>query len=103
MSRVNKRQKADRTGSRLALVAVTVVVVSLAVALNVKTKDDNVRNEQLITREQALDRQLKDQEDRAADLKEERVYVQTKQYIEEVAKEKLGLVYEDEILLKPQD
>ena len=29
------------------------------------------------------------------------VYVQTKQYIEEIAKQKLGLVNPDEILLKP--
>ena len=33
-------------------------------------------------------------------LEEKRVYVQTKQYIEKVAKEKLGLVNPDEIILK---
>ena len=38
---------------------------------------------------------------REEQLEEERVYVQTKQYIEKVAKEKLGLVNPDEILLKP--
>ena len=37
---------------------------------------------------------------RAEDLEEKRVYVQTKQYIEKVAKEKLGLVNPDEIILK---
>ena len=35
------------------------------------------------------------------ELEEYRVYVQTKQYIEEIAKQKLGLVNPDEILLKP--
>ena len=35
-------------------------------------------------------------------LEEHRVYVQTKEYIEKVAKEKLGLVNKDEILLKPE-
>ena len=29
------------------------------------------------------------------------MYVQTKQYVEKVAKEKLGLVNRDEVLLKP--
>lgn len=38
---------------------------------------------------------------RARELEEYRVYVQTKQYIEEIAKQKLGLVNPDEILLKP--
>ena len=36
-------------------------------------------------------------------LREYRVYVQTKQYIEKVAKEKLGLVNRNEILLKPSN
>lgn len=34
-------------------------------------------------------------------MEEYKVYVKTKQFAEEVAKEKLGLVNPDEILLKP--
>ena len=37
----------------------------------------------------------------AEELAQEQIYVQTKEYIEKMAKEKLGLVYPDEILLKP--
>ena len=44
---------------------------------------------------------MKQEESRALELEEYRVYVQTKQYIEEVAKQKLGLVKPGEILLKP--
>ena len=36
-------------------------------------------------------------------LEEYRVYVQTKQYVEKVAKEKLGLVKIDEILFKAEE
>ena len=36
-------------------------------------------------------------------MKEYKIYVKTKQYAEEVAKEKLGLVNPDEILLKPTE
>ena len=46
--------------------------------------------------------QVENEQKRAAELEERRVYVQTKQYIEEVAKQKLGLVKPDEILLKPR-
>ena len=41
------------------------------------------------------------EEERARELEEYKIYVKTKQYAEEVAKEKLGLVNPDEILLKP--
>ena len=47
--------------------------------------------------------QVAKEEERAKQLEEYRVYVQTKQYIEKVAKEKLGLVNRNEILLKPSN
>ena len=52
-------------------------------------------------REEALMAQVAKEENRSKELEEYRIYVQTKQYIEEVAKQKLGLVKPDEILLKP--
>jgi len=103
MSRSNKRRKTDRINNGLALILITIVAVCLAVVLGIKSVDDKARNEQLTEREEALDKQVQEQEDRAEQLEEQRIYVQTKQYVEEVAKEKLGLVYEDEILLKPEE
>lgn len=51
--------------------------------------------------------QLKDQRDeqkeRDAELDEFEDYVGTDEYVEDVAREKLGLVYSDEILFKPED
>ena len=53
-------------------------------------------------KEEELTRKVQDEENRTKELEEYKVYVQTKQYAEEVAKEKLGLVNPDEILLKPK-
>ena len=39
---------------------------------------------------------------RSEEIEEYRKYTQTKKYAEDVAKEKLGLVKKDEILLKPE-
>ena len=60
-------------------------------------KKDQEYQEREALLQQQYDREL----NRAEDLKDYEVYVQTKQYIEEVAKQKLGLVKPDEILLKP--
>ena len=50
--------------------------------------------------------QLKEQRDeqkaRDAELDEFEDYVRTDEYVEDVAREKLGLVYSDEILFKPE-
>ena len=43
---------------------------------------------------------IEQEEEREKEIEELRKYVQTKKYAEEVAKERLGLVYEDEILFK---
>ena len=48
-----------------------------------------------------LEEQVREEEERTKKLEEYKVYVKTKQFAEEVAKEKLGLVNPDEILLKP--
>ena len=84
----------------MALIGITVVVASLAVVVHIGGASLRERDLEYQAREQALEKSLAKEEARAAELEEYRVYVQTKQYIEKVAKEKLGLVNKDEILFK---
>lgn len=51
-------------------------------------------------KEEALQEEIAKEEARAAEIEEFEAYTQTKKYVEEVAKDKLGLVYEDEIIFK---
>jgi cell division protein DivIC len=51
----------------------------------------------------SLEKQISDEEERKIDIKNLEAYVQTKGYIEEVARDQLGLVYEDEIIFKEDD
>ena len=50
-----------------------------------------------------LEAQIKEQEERATNIKNLETYVQTKRYIEDIAREKLGLVYDYEIIFKPEE
>ena len=50
-----------------------------------------------------LQTQLDEQTDRTLDIANLKAYMQTKSYIEQIAREKLGLVYEDEYILKRKD
>lgn len=47
-----------------------------------------------------LETQINNEEERATDIKNLEAYVQTKKYIEKIAREKLGLVYDNEIIIR---
>lgn len=57
----------------------------------------------LIQRELELENAIEEQERYAVELEEFKKYTKTKKYAEEVAKEKLGLVYSDEIVFRPEE
>lgn len=61
------------------------------------------RNYTYQMREEALQEAIAQEEKRAEEIEELEAYTKTKKYVEDVAKEKLGLVYEDEIIFKSKD
>ncbi len=98
-----KRKSKFSWGNRLALIGITMVVLSLAVVTNLGASSLREKDLEYQAKEQNLEQTLAEEEARAAQLEEYRIYVQTKQYVEKIAKEKLGLVKDDEILLKPRE
>ena len=73
---------------------VFVVVASLSLRASNANKQARI---------QELEDAIAEEEERALEIEEYEKYVQTKKYAEEVAKDKLGLVYEDEIIFKAED
>lgn len=76
----------------MLFITLTYLMFCLKQDLSEKQKVEN-RLEKAITR----------QEDRKEEIEKLKVYVQTKQYVEDMAREKLGMVYEDEIILKEEE
>ena len=56
-----------------------------------------------IAKEKELNEQLEDATEEQQQLADYEQYTQSQQYIEEIAKSKLGLVYNNEIVFKEQD
>ena len=88
--------------NRFSMFLVTLVVVLILVAVSVKSADLRGKFAEYAVEEQELDRQIEDEKKRAEEIEEYRKYTQTKKFAEEIAKEKLGLVYEDEILFQQE-
>lgn len=94
------RRKSRNLNSKLPLLGITLVVGVLAFAVGIRSQDLREKEQTYLMREDTLQKEIANEEQRTEDLNEKKVYVKTKQYIEEVARDKLGLVNPDEIILK---
>lgn len=92
--KVKKKKKLN-----IGLIAMLGVVVLMFVLLGSQMLGLYHKNSELKKEEQKLEEQLAKQEQRKSDLEERKIYVQTKKYVEEVAKS-IGYVYPDEIIFK---
>ena len=62
-----------------------------------------IQNERFQQQKSDLEQQIRDEELRAEEIEKLPDYVTSREYIEKVAREKLGLVYEDEILFQAEN
>lgn len=92
-----------RRQNRLGMVLVTGVVVSLCLVLMFSMMSLKKKRDGYVERQESLEQQIEAENKRAEDLVEYEKYTKTAAYVEEVAKDKLGLVYEDEIVFQAED
>ena len=85
------------------MIGLTLLIGFVASTVYIDSREMRDQQRAYIQREQALERQISDEEQRTEILNERKKYVTTKQYIEEVARDKLGLLNPDEVLLKEKE
>ncbi len=94
-----RKRRQNRFG--MFLVSVVVVMLLVVVAFNsIGLREKKAAYQQ---KEAALEEQIAAEEERAKEIDEFETYTHTKKYIEEVARDKLGLVYEGEILFEDEN
>lgn len=87
---------------RLSILLISCVIVVLGITLSVASISLHKKNQNYKIQEAELMKQLEEEELRAEEIDELEEYVGTDEYIEDVAKEKLGLVYPNEILFEAE-
>ena len=91
-----------RNQNRFSMFLVSLVVVMIMVVVAVKSVDLKQKIDAKAQEAEQLDRQIEAERAREQEIEEFGKEVQTKGYIENVAREKLGLVYEGEIMFKEE-
>ena len=87
------RRSQDHKRSVLAISLLTVMVSANSMTLKAKNREYQAQ-------ETELKEQIQAEKDRSKEIKELDKYVGTDKYVEDVAKEKLGLVHNNEIIFK---
>lgn len=94
-------RKKRQNGFSVALVIMVLVMLMIVITFGRVTLQK--KQEIYAQKEQQLLEQIESEEQRSEEIEEYRKYTQTQKYVEEVAKEKLGLVNENEIIFKSEE
>ncbi len=97
-----KRRRPSKSNRR-GMVAIAGIVMVLLVGLLVQSQQLTEQNALYESRKAELEQQIKDEEMRAGEIANLEEYVNSDEYIASVARDKLGLVFEDEILFQAED
>ena len=94
-----RRRRKDKANTGALLV--TVVVICFVLVMGYRIRSLSAVNHRYAQQEAALQAELEAEQARSEELEESRTYVQTREYIERMARERLGLVLPDETIIKP--
>lgn len=97
-----KRKKLS-SSNRRGMVTIAGIVMVLLVSLLVQSHKLSLQNTAYEAQKAELEAQLKDEELRAEEIENLKDYVDTTEFIEKIARDKLGLVHSGEILFQAAD
>ncbi|MCI7106595.1 MAG: septum formation initiator family protein [Lachnospiraceae bacterium] len=95
---MSRRKKGRRRGT--GMVSITVIVLAFMVVMAVQIYRIKEKDDAYVAREQELKQEYQDETQRASEIGDLETYMKSSEYIEDVAKSKLGLTYKNEIIFK---
>lgn len=98
--RNNKRYGAGKRSNKLVGFAIVVMVIALVCIFNARSRQIKAQNAEDTAKIQKLQQEIEAEQARAESLDEYEKYVNTKQFVEDIARKKLGLLYPDEKVFK---
>ena len=100
--RPRRRQKKRMQRHRRSVLAVSAVVLLLFGVISANSVSLKAKEEHYRAQEMELEEQIEEEKARTKEIEELGEYVGTDEYVEDVAKEKLGLIHENETIFKAE-
>ena len=99
-SKMARPRKRNRKENRFSIFLAVIVVILLTTMVGFKSIGLKQKRDQYLEEQTRLTKQIQKEEARSQEIAEYEKYTHTRKYIEEVARDKLGLIYEGEILFR---
>lgn len=97
-----KRQKRRMQRHKRSILAVSSVIILLMVVVSVNSMTLKAKEEEFESQITELESQIDEEKARTKDIDKLEEYVGTDEYVEDVAKDKLGLIHENEIIFRAE-
>ena len=101
--RKQEKQKRKVFKHGVTVLGLFMVVALLAIVIFFRGRELTEKNKNYLAMEESLAEEYSKEEQRAKALEEKKVYVKTKEYIMEEAREIFGLQMPDEIIVRPKE
>ena len=99
----SKREQNKPVKRRAGLSIIILVVLVICAVLVYKRINLEIEYEAKVAEHEKLLKTKAKEEERGKEIEEYKSYMQTKKYIEDVARDVLGLVYKDEVIFSPEE
>ena len=96
MAKKRRKRQQNRNGK----IWISVIVMTLLIVMSIQIVNLHEKNKTYLAKEAALKSQLEEEKERSQEIADYEEYTKTQKFIEDMAKSKLGLVYDNEIVFK---
>ena len=93
-------KKRRKDNNRAGKMCISMILVAFVAVMSVQIVKLYQKDQQYAAKQAELEAQLEEETARQAELEDYEAYTKSQQYVEDVAKSKLGLAYDDEIIFK---
>ena len=100
---MKQKRRKKRKGSNRGVTSIGFIVLILLVIRSVQSQGRKEKRKGYAAQQEELQQKIDSETARTDEIKKLEEYKNTTEYVEEIAKDKLGLVYKDEIIFKPSN
>ena len=97
---MTKRRRSGRDDNKTGKTCITIILVAFMAVMSVQIHKVYQKDLEKIAQEEVLRKELQKELDRQEELKEYQMYIESQEYVEDVARSKLGLLYENQIIFR---